>query len=309
MYLAAETKKYGSIPVAILGGLNDPAQIEEIIASGKADIVYMARARLDDPELPRKVTENRDADIVRYLRCLPCMAERVATSTRRCTVNPLIGRECGGTEVLPAPTQKKVLVVGGGPSGLYAAYQGTVGVRNNSNAHLIQFNSWNYFTDWNWGNAVENEFKVSKANNNWEGISNAYQNDIDSGNMKLTVARKGTTFYIYANGADIGEKTFASKYEKMACKVAVGCTSYKGESTEIHWNYELSEDISKWTMANTNAPLQMQNYKGDPINVPNDTDVAAFDSTGRQITTAHTFDGMVVLGGRAEGEYPPQLYG
>ena len=122
VYLAAEIKKHVSVPVATLGGLNDPAQMEEIIASGKADIVYMARALLADPELPRKVTENRDADIVRCLRCFTCMAERAATSTRRCTVNPLIGRECDGTEVLPAPARKKVLVAGGGPGGLYAAY-------------------------------------------------------------------------------------------------------------------------------------------------------------------------------------------
>ena len=31
-------------PVATLGGLNDPDMMEEIIASGKADVVYMARA-------------------------------------------------------------------------------------------------------------------------------------------------------------------------------------------------------------------------------------------------------------------------
>ena len=50
------------------------------------------------------------------------MAERAATSTRRCTVNPLIGREMEGDEVHPAPVKKKVLVAGGGPGGLYAAY-------------------------------------------------------------------------------------------------------------------------------------------------------------------------------------------
>ena len=122
VYLAAEIKKHVSVPVATLGGLNDPAQMEEIIASGKADVAYMARALLADPELPRKVTENRDEEIVRCLRCFTCMAERAATATRRCTVNPLIGREMDGVEVQPAPVKKKVLVAGGGPGGLYAAY-------------------------------------------------------------------------------------------------------------------------------------------------------------------------------------------
>lgn len=122
VYLAAEIKKHVTVPVATLGGLNSPEQMEEIIASGKADIVYMARALLADPYLPRKVMENREEEIVHCLRCFTCMAERAATSTRRCTVNPLIGRELEGTDILPAPAKKKVLVAGGGPGGLYAAY-------------------------------------------------------------------------------------------------------------------------------------------------------------------------------------------
>ena len=122
VYLAAEIKKHVSVPVATIGALNDPEQMEEIIASGKADVVYMARALLADPFLPRKVMENSDDEIVKCLRCFTCMAERAATSTRRCTVNPLIGREMEGDEVMPAPVKKKVLVAGGGPGGLYAAY-------------------------------------------------------------------------------------------------------------------------------------------------------------------------------------------
>ncbi|HFZ8995220.1 TPA: FAD-dependent oxidoreductase [Citrobacter freundii] len=122
VYLAAEIKKHVSVPVATVGGLNDPQMMEEIIASGKADIVEMARALLADPELPKKVMTNRDETIIRCLRCFTCMAERAETSTRRCTVNPLIGRERDGLEILPAPQKKRVLVVGGGPGGLQAAW-------------------------------------------------------------------------------------------------------------------------------------------------------------------------------------------
>lgn len=122
VYLAAAVKKHVSVPVAAIGALNDPNQMEEIIASGQADVVYMARALLADPYLPRKAAENREKEIVHCLRCFTCMAERAVTATRRCTVNPLIGRELEGTEILPAPIKKKVLVAGGGPGGLYAAY-------------------------------------------------------------------------------------------------------------------------------------------------------------------------------------------
>lgn len=122
VHLAAEIKKHVSVPVATISGLNDPAQMEEIIASGKADVVYMARALLADPFLPNKVMANQDEDIVHCLRCFTCMAERASTATRRCTVNPLIGRECEGDEVAPSSVKKTVLVVGGGPGGLYSAW-------------------------------------------------------------------------------------------------------------------------------------------------------------------------------------------
>lgn len=107
--------------MATIGALNDPEQMEEILASGKADVVEMARALLADPELPNKVVAGRDDEIVHCLRCFTCMAERPTTGTRRCTVNPLIGREIEGTEVLPAARKKRVVVVGGGVGGMKAA--------------------------------------------------------------------------------------------------------------------------------------------------------------------------------------------
>ena len=64
---------------------------------------------------------NKEDDIIHCLRCFTCMAERAMTSTRRCTVNPLIGRELDGTEIHPVANPKKVLIVGGGPGGLQAA--------------------------------------------------------------------------------------------------------------------------------------------------------------------------------------------
>lgn len=121
VYLAAEIKKHVKVPVATIGALNDPAMMEDIIASGKADVVYMGRALLADPFLPEKIVSGNDDKIVKCLRCFTCMAERPTTQTRRCTVNPLIGREIEGTEVPPAARKKKVLVAGGSVAGLKAA--------------------------------------------------------------------------------------------------------------------------------------------------------------------------------------------
>lgn len=121
VWLAAEIKKHVTKPVATIGALSDPEQMEEIIAQGKADVVYMARQLLADPFTPQKVMAGEEDNIIRCLRCYTCMAERPVTFTRRCAVNPLIGREIEGTEVLPALRKKKVLVAGGGVAGLKAA--------------------------------------------------------------------------------------------------------------------------------------------------------------------------------------------
>lgn len=119
--LAARIKTHVNVPVATIGGLNDPAMMEEIIASGQADVVEMARALLADHELPQKVLLNDNEKITKCLRCFVCMAERAMTATRRCAVNPLIGRELDGTEIHKSLRPSKVLVAGAGPGGLRAA--------------------------------------------------------------------------------------------------------------------------------------------------------------------------------------------
>lgn len=122
VYLAAEIKKHVTKPVACVGSLNDPAQMEEIIASGKADIVEIGRALLADPYLPKKALEGRADDITPCLRCYECFGEIVISEGLKCSVNPTMGFQM--EEKLPKapPTHKKrVLIAGGGPAGMEAA--------------------------------------------------------------------------------------------------------------------------------------------------------------------------------------------
>ena len=121
VHLAAEIKKHVSKPVATIGAINDPAMMEEILEKGQADVIDMARELLADPFLPNKVVAGQEDKIVKCLRCFTCMAERPTTQTRRCAVNPLVGREIEGMEVTPVLRSKKVLVAGGGVAGLKAA--------------------------------------------------------------------------------------------------------------------------------------------------------------------------------------------
>ena len=121
VHFAAEIKKHVSIPVATVGALNEPAQMEAILADGQADIVCMARALLADPELPKKVEQNRTDEILRCIRCFTCHAERMLTQTRICALNPQIGREYEAKFDAPPTQPKRLLIAGGGPGGMQAA--------------------------------------------------------------------------------------------------------------------------------------------------------------------------------------------
>jgi 2,4-dienoyl-CoA reductase-like NADH-dependent reductase (Old Yellow Enzyme family)/thioredoxin reductase len=121
VYLAEAVKKAVSIPVVTLGGLSDPAQMEQIIASGQADMVAVARGLLADPYLPKKARHGRDNDVVPCLRCFECFGGMFATATLKCAVDPIIGREFEARFSAPPSAAKKVLIVGGGPAGMQAA--------------------------------------------------------------------------------------------------------------------------------------------------------------------------------------------
>jgi 2,4-dienoyl-CoA reductase-like NADH-dependent reductase (Old Yellow Enzyme family)/NADPH-dependent 2,4-dienoyl-CoA reductase/sulfur reductase-like enzyme len=121
VYLAEAVKKAVSIPVVTVGGLSDPAQMEQIIADGQADMVAVARGLLADPYLPKKAQHGRGDDVVPCLRCFDCLGGVFATATLKCAVNPIIGREFEGSFPAPPSAAKKVLVVGGGPAGMQAA--------------------------------------------------------------------------------------------------------------------------------------------------------------------------------------------
>ena len=118
---AAQIKQHVNIPVSAIGALNEPQMLEEIIASGRADAVVMARALLADPYLPRKAQEGRDDEIVRCCRCFTCMAERLLTGLRICALNPVIGSEYEHNYAPPPAKSKRVLIAGGGPGGMQCA--------------------------------------------------------------------------------------------------------------------------------------------------------------------------------------------
>lgn len=118
---AAEIKKHVKTPVAALGGINDVDMMEEIIASGKADIIEVARQSLADPYFPEKAFSGQKDDITQCCRCYSCFFNYLSNRNYCCAFNPVIGDELEHKYGFPATTPKKVVVVGGGPGGMEAA--------------------------------------------------------------------------------------------------------------------------------------------------------------------------------------------
>lgn len=122
VYLAEAIRKEVHVPVSTVGAIVDPAMMENILETGKADIIELGRPLLADPYLPDKLRTGREADITKCLRCMNCFGESLETSTTTCTVNPVIGNEFNEWIAKAQPTSpKKVMVVGAGPGGMEAA--------------------------------------------------------------------------------------------------------------------------------------------------------------------------------------------
>ncbi len=123
VHYAADIKKaFPHLIVSTVGSIMNIERAEDIIASGKADIVAMCRPILADPEMPRKYAMGKEEDHRPCLRCQYCGARLIVPAVINCAVNPFLGNETEFPEakVKKADKKKKVAVVGGGPAGIQA---------------------------------------------------------------------------------------------------------------------------------------------------------------------------------------------
>ena len=119
--LSEEIKKYVHIPVTSVGRILEPWFAEEMIANGKADACMIGRANLCDPEFVNKAMEGRDEDIRPCIGCLRCLNGIMFGKRVSCTMNPSF--ELENEDNVPLAEEKKnILVIGGGPAGMEAAY-------------------------------------------------------------------------------------------------------------------------------------------------------------------------------------------
>ena len=117
--LVTEIKKAVSIPVITVGRYTEPQYAELLVRQGRADLVAFGRQSIADPELPLKARTGHLETLTPCIACLlGCVPNMLAGRPITCAMNPCVGREA---EIVPAEVQKKVLVIGGGPGGMYAA--------------------------------------------------------------------------------------------------------------------------------------------------------------------------------------------
>lgn len=117
----AEVKKHVAVPVIASNRINMPDTAEEILASGKADMVQMARPLLADAFWVNKTATNRVDEINTCIACnQACLDHTFKNQRATCLVNPRAAFE---TELvyLKAKQPKRVAVVGGGVAGMSAA--------------------------------------------------------------------------------------------------------------------------------------------------------------------------------------------
>lgn len=122
VYEASEIKKVVSIPVFVVGKINDIRYGADIVERGLVDGISLGRPLLADPDLPQKAYENRFDDITPCGSCGGrCITpENPQHPVCKCHINPLVGQEYD-FPFNPVTKPKKVLVIGAGPGGMYTA--------------------------------------------------------------------------------------------------------------------------------------------------------------------------------------------
>lgn len=114
---------FPKLPLLAVCRLDTISQASELIDSGEADMVGLARPQIADPEIVNKFASDRNSEV---RSCIACNQECIGRVEKNlpisCVVNPEVGAEKKWVEIRKAKQAKKsVLVVGGGPAGMSAA--------------------------------------------------------------------------------------------------------------------------------------------------------------------------------------------
>lgn len=113
-----------SLPMVAFGRIKRAELAEQILASGEADLIGMARQLIADPDTPRKIQEGRLEEIRACIGCNDgCNHQAAHQKAIRCVQNPAAGQERRVSEARLERSSRSlnVTVVGGGPAGMKVA--------------------------------------------------------------------------------------------------------------------------------------------------------------------------------------------
>ena len=114
-------KKALSIPVVAVGRIElDVA--ERGLKNKEFDFLAMGRKLLADPGLPNKIISGQEHLIRPCIYCYICVSQIFINKPMMCAVNSQLGNEHRNENIIYSTAdQKKILVIGAGPSGMEAA--------------------------------------------------------------------------------------------------------------------------------------------------------------------------------------------
>ena len=113
-------KTVATKPVLLVGRVSHPGVAENLLASGDADAILLARQMIADEQWMTKVKEGRVSDIRRCVAANYCWRAVIRGSRVQCAYNPVVGREAlwGASSMTKVSAPRRVLVIGAGAAGL-----------------------------------------------------------------------------------------------------------------------------------------------------------------------------------------------
>jgi hypothetical protein len=116
-------KAFPKLPILAVCRLDSIEEAAQLIDSGEADLVGLARPHIADPDLVNKYIAGQSAQV---RSCIACNQECIGKVEKNlpisCVVNPEVGMENRWVEIRNRSiASKRVLVIGGGPAGMSAA--------------------------------------------------------------------------------------------------------------------------------------------------------------------------------------------